>query len=187
MIRYLIRSFLLPSGDLFNARCVSRLAPSAVQEKTRKKLKTNSKLPAEFYGCARQVKTSPQKLNLVAKLIRFMPYHKALIQLEFCEKKAAKFVKDTLEDTHRRAVEVHGADPTNLFVALSFVGKGTYLRRIRYHGRGMHGTMHKYYSHYFLKLQEGKPPKKIKDKSKSIKYKTQRLIERGPLTIPNSL
>lgn len=84
-------------------------------------------------------------------------------------------------------MEVHGADPVNLYVAESFVGKGTYLKRIRYHGKGMHGIMHKYYSHYFLKLREGAPPKKVKDKTKSIKYKTKKLIERGPLSIPNSL
>ena len=94
----------------------------------------------------------------------------------------------TLEDTHRRAVEVYGADPVNIYVAQSFVGKGTYLKRIRYHGKGMHGIMHKYYSHYFIKLQQGPPPpKKKKDKTKSIKYKSKRLIERGPLGIPNSL
>ena len=93
----------------------------------------------------------------------------------------------TLQDTQRRAVEVYGADPVNLHVAESFVGKGTYLKRIRYHGKGMHGLMHKYYSHYFLKLQEGPPPVREKNRESHKKYKTKKLIERGPLNIPNSL
>lgn len=141
----------------------------------------------EFYGSLRQVKTSPQKLNLVAKLIRGMDIANALIQVEFCEKKAADFVKSTLLDTQRRAVKTYGAKPLNLYVAESFVGKGEYLRRIRYHGRGRHGIMHKYYAHYFLKLKEGTPPKKKRKIEDQKIYKTRKLIERGPLSIPNSL
>ncbi len=75
-----------------------------------------------------------------------------------------------------------------MFVAESFVGKGTYLKRIRYHGRGQAGLMHKYYAHYFLKLKEGPPPPKKKRALEDQKiYKTKKLINRGPLTIPNSL
>lgn len=43
--------------------------------------------------------------------------------------------------------------------AESFSGKGKYLKRIRYHGRGMFGIMDKVYCHYFVKLVEGVPPK----------------------------
>ena len=61
------------------------------------------------------------------------------------------------------------------------------MRRIRYHGRGRHGIMHKYYAHYFLKLKEGTPPKKKRKIEDQKIYKTRKLIERGPLSIPNSL
>lgn len=71
--------------------------------------------------------------------------------------------------------------------AESYVGKGHYLKRIRYHGKGMHGIMHKYYSHYFLKLAEGPPPKKKKAREDHKSYKTKKLIEAGPRGIPNSL
>lgn len=69
-------------------------------------------LPQEFYGSIRQVKTSPMKMNLVAKLVSYKPSLKyqvyivhtvgqirkmsigdALAQVEFCEKKAANFVQ----------------------------------------------------------------------------------------------
>lgn len=43
--------------------------------------------------------------------------------------------------------------------AESFSGKGKYLKRIRYHGRGMFGIMDKVHCHYFVKLVEGVPPK----------------------------
>lgn len=91
-------------------------------------------------------------------------------------------------DTQRRAVQTYNASPTNLYVAESFVGKGTYLKRIRYHGRGQAGRMFKYYAHYFVKLKEGPAPPKKKRKLEDQKiYKTRKLIQRGPLSIPNSL
>ena len=98
--------------------------------------------------------------------------------------------QQVLQDTHSRAIKYHKANPDNLYVAESFVGKGTYLKRPRYHGRGRHTIMSKYYAHYFLKLREGPPPLKGKpfDKEKSSKrYATWRLIRRGPLSVPNCL
>lgn len=44
--------------------------------------------------------------------------------------------------------------------AESFSSKGKYLKRIRYHGRGMFGIMDKVYCNYFVKLVEGAPPMK---------------------------
>lgn len=43
-------------------------------------------------------------------------------------------------------------------LAESFSAKGKYLKRIRYHGRGMFGIMDKVNCHYFVKLVEGDPP-----------------------------
>ena len=101
----------------------------------------------------------------------------------------------------------YGAHPLNLWVGMScihfhtlsfkffspfhtaesFVGKGTYYKKLRYHGKGMSGVMHLYHAHYFLKLKEGKPPKKKKNIEDSWKYKTRKFIQAGPRTIPNSL
>lgn len=49
--------------------------------------------------------------------------------------------------------------PFSLTSAESFSNKGKYLKRIRYHGRGMFGIMDKVHCHYFVKLVEGLPPK----------------------------
>jgi hypothetical protein len=67
------------------------------------------------------------------------------------------------------------------------VGKGQYRKTIKYHGKGMHGIMDIYYAHYFLKLREGKPPKKIKNIEDTWRYGTRRFIQAGPKSIPNSL
>lgn len=77
----------------------------------------------------------------------------------------------------------------NVFIstAESYVGKGTYTRRISYHGKGMSGISHAHYSHYFLTLREGKPPKHKKKIEDSWKYRTRKFIQAGPKSIPNSL
>lgn len=142
----------------------------------------------EVCGSMHQVKTSPFKLNLVARMIRGLSISDALAQVQFSEKKVAKFIQTTLLDTQRRAFEIHSVEPTNLHVVESFVGKGTYLQRVRYHGKGMSAMMYKYYAHYFLKLREGPPPPKKKRKKEDHKsFKTRKLIMAGPRGIPNSL
>ena len=126
------------------------------------------------------------------------------------------YCSQTLLDAQRRAEHTYDLDPLNLYVgkktfltlvlfmlivtlypfllpssspeAESYVGKGTYLKRIRYHGKGMAGLMHKYYAHYFLKLREGPPlPKKKRRKEDHKSFVTQKLIKAGPRSIPNSL
>ncbi|OCT88277.1 hypothetical protein XELAEV_18016911mg [Xenopus laevis] len=97
--------------------------------------------PAEIYHCRKQIKYSKDKMWYLAKLIQGMSIDQAIAQLEFNDKKGAKIMK-----------EVRDAD--------SFSNKGKYLKRIRYHGRGMFGIMDKVYCHYFVKLVEGPPPPK---------------------------
>ncbi|XP_072612874.1 large ribosomal subunit protein uL22m isoform X6 [Vulpes vulpes] len=57
------------------------------------------------------------------------------------------------------AVRDHNVEfRSNLYIAESTSGRGQYLKRIRYHGRGRFGIMEKVYCHYFVKLVEGPPP-----------------------------
>jgi hypothetical protein len=51
-----------------------------------------------------KVKTSPRKLNLVAKLVRRMGLEQALMQLRFCSKKMADVVAKTIHDAKWNAV-----------------------------------------------------------------------------------
>ncbi|XP_028668765.2 39S ribosomal protein L22, mitochondrial [Erpetoichthys calabaricus] len=117
---------------------------------------------AEIYHCRRQIKYSKDKMWYLAKLIRGMTIDQAIAQLEFNNKKGAKIIKEVLLEAQDIAVRNHNVEyKSNLYIAESFSGKGQYLKRIRYHGRGMFGIMDKVYCHYFVKLVEGVPPKEI--------------------------
>ncbi|XP_066501897.1 39S ribosomal protein L22, mitochondrial [Hoplias malabaricus] len=115
--------------------------------------------PAEIFHSRRQIKYSKDKMWYLAKLIRGMTVDQALAQLEFNDKKGAKVIKEVLLEAQEMAVRNHNVEyKSNLYVAESFSSKGKYLKRIRYHGRGMFGIMDKVYCHYFVKLVEGSPP-----------------------------
>ncbi|KAL4660030.1 39S ribosomal protein L22, mitochondrial [Arapaima gigas] len=114
---------------------------------------------AEIYHCRYQIKYSKDKMWYLAKLIRGMTIDQALAQLEFSDKKGAKVIKEVLLEAQDMAVKNHNVEyKSNLYVAESFSGKGVYLKRIRYHGRGRFGIMDKVRCHYFVKLVEGQPP-----------------------------
>ncbi|XP_026184461.1 large ribosomal subunit protein uL22m [Mastacembelus armatus] len=115
---------------------------------------------AEIHHCRRQIKYSKDKMWYLAKLIRGLSIDEAIAQLEFNDKKGAKIMKEVLLEAQEMAVTNHNVEyKSNLYVAESFSSKGQYLKRIRYHGRGMFGIMDKVYCHYFVKLVEGPPPK----------------------------
>ncbi|XP_077596210.1 large ribosomal subunit protein uL22m isoform X2 [Stigmatopora nigra] len=117
--------------------------------------------PAEVHHSRRQIKYSKDKMWYLAKLIRGMSIDEAVAQLEFNDKKGAKIMKEVLLEAQEMAVKNHNVEyKSNLYVAESNAGKGMYLKRIRYHGRGMFGIMDKVYCHYFVKLVEGPPPTK---------------------------
>nr|XP_030690087.1 39S ribosomal protein L22, mitochondrial isoform X3 [Globicephala melas] len=115
--------------------------------------------PAEIYHCRRQIKYSKDKMWYLAKLIRGMSIDQALAQLEFSDKKGAQIIKEVLLEAQDMAVRDHNVEfRSNLYIAQSTSGRGQYLKRIRYHGRGRFGIMEKVFCHYFVKLVEGPPP-----------------------------
>ncbi|XP_037125242.1 39S ribosomal protein L22, mitochondrial [Syngnathus acus] len=115
--------------------------------------------PAEIHHSRRQIKYSKDKMWYLAKMIRGMSIDEAVAQLEFNDKKGAKIMREVLVEAQEMAVKNHNVEyKSNLYVAESHTGKGMYLKRIRYHGRGMFGIMDKVYCHYFVKLVEGPPP-----------------------------
>ncbi|CAL8268583.1 unnamed protein product [Merluccius merluccius] len=116
--------------------------------------------PAEVHHCRRQIKYSKDKMWYLAKMIRGLSIDQAITQLEFNDKKGAKIVKEVLLEAQEMAVRNHNVEyKSNLYIAESHSGKGKYLKRIRYHGKGMFGIMDKVYCHYFVKLVEGSPPR----------------------------
>ncbi|KAG7515705.1 39S ribosomal protein L22, mitochondrial [Solea senegalensis] len=102
----------------------------------------------------------PLHSSLLCAQIRGLSIDQAVAQLEFNDKKGAKIMKEVLLEAQDKAVKHHHVEfKSNLYVAESFSGKGRYLKRLRYHGRGMCGVMDKVYCHYFVKLVEGPPPR----------------------------
>ncbi|KAM6985630.1 large ribosomal subunit protein uL22m [Aplochiton taeniatus] len=115
--------------------------------------------PAEIHHCRRQIKYSKDKMWYLAKMIRGMSIDQAISQLEFNDKKGAKVMKEVLLEAQEKAVRLHNVEyKSNMYVAESFSCKGKYLKRIRFHGKGMFGIMDKVHCHYFVKLVEGAPP-----------------------------
>ncbi|XP_022744202.1 uncharacterized protein LOC111295100 [Durio zibethinus] len=87
----------------------------------------------------KNIKQSPKKVNLVAALVRGMRVEDALLQLQVTVKRAAKTVYQVIHSARANATHNHGLDPDRLLVAEAFVGKGLYLKRVSYHGKGRSG------------------------------------------------
>ena len=91
----------------------------------------------------RMLKTSPQKLNLVAGLIRGQKVEKALTDLTFSKKRIAIDVKKCLQSAIANAENNHNLDVDELIVAEAYVGKNMTLKRGRPRARGRFGKIMK--------------------------------------------
>jgi large subunit ribosomal protein L22 len=91
----------------------------------------------------RMLKTSPQKLNLVAGLIRGQKVDKALTALTFSKKRIALDVKKCLQSAIANAENNHNLDVDELIVAEAYVGKNMTLKRGRPRARGRFGKIMK--------------------------------------------
>ena len=88
----------------------------------------------------RMLKTSPQKLNLVSRMIRNKPVNIALAQLKFSKKRIANDVRKCLESAIANAENNHDLDIEELVVSEAYVGKNLVLKRGRPRARGMAGA-----------------------------------------------
>ena len=90
----------------------------------------------EAKAVARNLRVSPQKLNLVAQLIRGKTAANALADLEFSRKRIAKEVRKCLESAIANAENNHDLDVDDLVVSHAFVGKSLVLKRFHARARG---------------------------------------------------
>jgi large subunit ribosomal protein L22 len=100
------------------------------------------------------LRTSGQKLNLVAQLIRNKPVEKALNELTFSKKRIAKDVKKCLKSAIANAENNHGLDVDELVVVDAFVGKNIVLKRGRPRARGRFGKILKPFSELTIKVRQ---------------------------------
>ena len=108
----------------------------------------------EAYAVTRMLKTSPQKLNLVAQLIRNKPVEKALADLTFSKKRIAADVRKTLQSAIANAENNHGLDVDTLVVAEAYVGKNLVMKRGRPRARGRYGRILKPFSQVTILLRQ---------------------------------
>jgi len=95
----------------------------------------------EARAVTRLMRVSPQKLNLLAELIRGKKVDRALADLTFSRKRVAKDVKKTLESAIANAENNHDLDVDALVVSEAYVGKNLVLKRMRARARGRAGRI----------------------------------------------
>ncbi|MCA3439793.1 MAG: 50S ribosomal protein L22 [Rhodobacter sp.] len=102
----------------------------------------------------RMLKTSPQKLNLVATMIRGKKVEKALSDLTFSKRRIAIDVKKCLQSAIANAENNHGLDVDELVVAEAYVGKNITLKRGRPRARGRFGKIMKPFSELTITVRQ---------------------------------
>ncbi|HXF53841.1 MAG TPA: 50S ribosomal protein L22 [Hyphomicrobiaceae bacterium] len=103
---------------------------------------------------ARNLRVSPQKLNLVAGLIRGKKVNAALADLEFSRKRIAQDVRKCVMSAVANAENNHGLDVDDLVVAEAYVGKNLVLKRFHARGRGRSARILKPFSQITVIVRE---------------------------------
>ncbi len=103
---------------------------------------------------ARMLRVSPQKLNLLAQLIRGKKVAMALADLQFSQKRIAKEVKKCLESAIANAENNHDLDVDELIVAEAHVGKALVLKRFHPRGRGRMGKILKPFANLTIVVRQ---------------------------------
>lgn len=100
------------------------------------------------------LRVSPQKLNLVAAMIRGKKVDKAIAELEFSRKRIAEDVKKCVKSAVANAENNHHLDPDDLIVAEAFVNKQLVMKRFHARGRGRSASIMKPFSSLTVIVRE---------------------------------
>lgn len=135
----------------------------------------------EARAYSKYIRTSPQKLNLVAQMIRGKNAGRALVDLEFSKRRIAQDVRKVLQSAIANAENNHGLDIDRLVVTEATVGKTLVMNRFRARARGRVGRIEKKFSNLTIVVAEPqekaeKKPKKdpAKKKAKAKKEATDK-------------
>ena len=109
---------------------------------------------SEAKAVARMLRVSPQKLNLVAGLIRGKKVSTALADLEFSQKRISREVRKCLESAIANAENNHDLDVDDLVVSQAFVGKALVLKRFHARARGRGARILKPFSNLTIVVRE---------------------------------
>ena len=119
-----------------------------------KQARPRSLADTEAKAVVRMLRISPQKLNLVAQLIRGKKASTALADLEFSRKRIARDVKKCLQSAIANAENNHNLDVDSLIVAEAWVGKNMVMKRGRPRARGRFGKIMKPFSEITIKVRQ---------------------------------
>jgi len=119
-----------------------------------KKARERSLADTEAKAVARMLRVSPQKLNLLAQLIRGKKVAAALADLEFSRKRIAGDVRKCLQSAIANAENNHDLDVDDLVVAEAHVGKALVIKRFHPRGRGRMGKILKPFANLTIVVRE---------------------------------
>ncbi len=125
----------------------------------------------EAQAVAKSLRISPQKLNLVAGMIRGKKVNQAMAELEFSQKRIAGDVRKVVMSAVANAENNHGLDVDELVVAEAYVGKNLVLKRFHARGRGRGSSIFKPFSQLTVVVRQveakEEAPKKAAAKTKT--------------------
>ena len=117
--------------------------------------KKENKLPDNCAKAfARSIRSSAQKLNLVAQSIRGLEVSKALTQLKYSKRRIAQDVIKVLQSAIANAENNHSLDIDRLLVEEAYVGKAIVMKRFRPRARGRGGRILKPISNLTIIVSE---------------------------------
>jgi len=108
----------------------------------------------EAQAVVRTLRVSPQKLNLVAQMIRGKKVASALADLQFSRKRIARDVRKCLESAIANAENNHDLDVDDLVVAEAHVGKALVIKRHEIRARGRVGAILKPFANLTIVVRE---------------------------------
>jgi large subunit ribosomal protein L22 len=119
----------------------------------------------EAQAVVKSLRISPQKLNLVAGLIRGKKVDQALAELEFSEKRIASDVRKCVMSAVANAENNHALDVNDLIVAEAYVGKNLVMKRFHARGRGRGASILKPFSQLTVVVRQVEEDKTEKKKA----------------------
>jgi large subunit ribosomal protein L22 len=131
----------------------------------------------EAKAISRMLRVSPQKLGLVAGLIRGKKVASALADLQFSKKRIARDVKKCLESAIANAENNHDLDVDDLIVAEAHVGKAFVIKRWMPRGRGKSGKVFSTFSNLTIIVREVEAKKEVAKKKPAPKQSAEKQAE----------
>ena len=109
---------------------------------------------SEAKSVLRNLRISPQKLNLVATMIRGLDVNQAMARLTFSKRRVSGDVKKVLQSAVANAENNHSLDVDRLYVKEAHVGKGLVMKRFRARAKGRGARILKPFSHLTIVVGE---------------------------------